>query len=431
MKLSKREQTLVGGLCCCAMLFAYYNFIFSPQMKIQNELNEKVKKNNEIISQIKDDIKNKDTILKQIKILNTKIDNEGKNLFPDLKQDRIIVILDGMIKNSGIVSESISFDEIKVSNIIIPKDDTKDETFKLKELESTYKGIESTVKPLAENKDNVFTDNTNTVKEKQGTGETASQVDASKGVYLMKSTISWSGSYEQIYKFIQEIEKSDKKIIVEGIAFGTERRDIMQDGKGRIASVHGEKNIGEIRLAFYGVPKIVEQDKAYFDWEFNNGYGKNNPFLEFSDYTKPQAQIEKKENRGLGDFAMTVKPTSSDLPTVMMGRYGDSDNRTYVYGDSDGVLASSFQLTQKGQKYYVSYAIAGEQYPATEYTPKSSDVTLDIMSSIRNGANDKSGVSVSIDNKTDLTLNVNIIGDDKSKPRVKIARKSGNVKVND
>lgn len=436
MKLTKREKVLLGLLCSVGLIFSYYNFIFSPQYNKYSKLKTTIDSNRSTIDEIKTEISQGGKLEKEIKILKTKIGKDSEDLFPEIRQERLIVLIDYLLTTSGLKGEGITFEEEVVSPVQIPKIETKPKEFNLKKLRDTYEGsIKGTIQNQSSQIEDPFKENERTVQEMQGNASKDEDANIQKkGTYLMKATVKWNGDYEQICKFVELIDKNKRNIVIEGISFGTEKKDIYQKSPSKnekIASVHGEKNMGEIRLAFYGVPKILNQDQDYFDWEFKNAYGKANPFKAFSSYTSSKATLEDgSEQTTLGDFAMTVKPTSSDLPTVMLGRYGDSGNSTYVYGDSEGFLNAKFQLSQKGTRYFVTYTVGGDMYPITEYVPKSSNVSLDIMSSTRNGEKDKSGVNLTLENKTDLSLDVNLIGDDIKNPRIKISSKTGNIKIN-
>lgn len=93
-------------------------------------------------------------------------------------------------------------------------------------------------------------------------------------------------------------------------------------------------------------------------------------------------------------------------------------------------------LTQDGDKYYYKYRTSKGTFPANyddlgaEFAPTSKNMVLDILSRSRLDANDNSGMKLKIVNKTDKLLNVNIIGEDSTNPRVTIEGDLNNISVN-
>lgn len=244
----------------------------------------------------------------------------------------------------------------------------------------------------------------------------------------MTATISYKGKYKDLITFLEHIETYEKKILINNISISkSKKNNTDEDG-----IVTEENSItGSIALDFYSVPKIHEQDEEYLKWDFDNGYGKGNPFVPFSGYH------EYNENNRVinNDFIMTVKPISSDLPTVIMGRAMDKLGRSYVYADNQNFEDVEFQLIQVDKKYYYKYKTQGESYPKDyennmiEFDPHGTAVNIKIISNKRNSEEDTSGINLSLINKTNLKLNVNIDYEDDKNPRVKVVNKLGNVKV--
>lgn len=136
------------------------------------------------------------------------------------------------------------------------------------------------------------------------------------------------------------------------------------------------------------------------------------------------------------DFFMTVKPITSDLPTVIIGRSQDPERKTYIYADNPGFEDAEIQLIKESGKYYYRYKNKTQSSPRNyegdmiSFQPAGSILGLSVVSSVRKGDNDGSGVNLSIINKTDLKLNVKIDYDDVKKPRVNIVNKVGDIYIN-
>lgn len=425
MKLTKREKGLLIGLSLIVVIGGYYNFLFKPQISKIKGLENEVNKHRARIEQIKIDSAENSQVNKDYKKMNAKIKTTTERLFPSIKQEKIIVILDDFISKSNLDGISISFSEISVDGVEVKKEEVKDMSYLLKTLAEEY------IDP--KNKNSEASDNKNT--------ETKS--NDSEKIEKMTATINYKGKYNDIKNFISEIEKYDKKIIMSNITFSksgsgkkSESSSEYEDSQSTTTSSNEEDSIsGSIALDFYSVPKIHNQDAEYLKWDFKNGYGKDDPFLEFSGYTSKNSSDAKKEAIQTTDFIMGVKPISSDLPSVILGRAMDKLGKTYVYADNEQFENVEFQLIQEGKKYFYKYKTESENYPKNydtekeEFNPHGNNVNLNIISNIRNDEDDNSGVNLTLINKTNLNLNVAINYDDKKKPRVKIVKKSGNITI--
>lgn len=113
----------------------------------------------------------------------------------------------------------------------------------------------------------------------------------------------------------------------------------------------------------------------------------------------------------------------------------DKLGRSYVYADNQNFENVEFQIVQVDKKYYYKYKTQAEAYPKDydndmiEFDPHGTTVNLNIISNKRNSAEDTSGINLSLINKTNLKLNVNVDYEDTKNPRVKVVNKLGSVKV--
>ena len=132
---------------------------------------------------------------------------------------------------------------------------------------------------------------------------------------------------------------------------------------------------------------------------------------------------------------MSVKSNSSDLPTVMLGKAHDKDNLSYVYADNKGIEVVEIVLTKAENGYYYKYKTSYGTYPLVYagngelFTPVGDDITLEVMVQGRIDSSDLAGAQLNIINNTDKVLNININGDDSSKPRVTVESQGNAVKV--
>jgi type IV pilus assembly protein PilO len=410
VKLTKREKIMLIVLGLIIIIGGYYKFILTPQLTKLDNMRQKVIEEKAEVKKVKLEISENSPVYKEFKIINAKIKSMTKPLFPIINQEKIIVILDGMIKASNIEGNSINFSDIDISKVDVKKQEAKDKDYLIKNLSEEYKGKKTAKKEELSNQN------------EEDSEENKNEIEK------MTATISYKGKYKDLIKFLEQVEVYEKKILVNNISISKSKEN-SEDEEGIIA----DKNIitGSIALDFYAATKIHEQDEEYLKWDFDNGYGKGDPFVPFSGYSEYNKNNEVANN----DFIMTVKPISSDLPTVILGRAMDKLGRSYIYADNKDFEDVELQIVQVDKKYYYKYKTQGESFPKDyennmmEFDPHGTTVKLNIISNKRNSEEDTSGINLSLINKTNLKLSVNIDYEDDKNPRVKVVNKLGNVKV--
>lgn len=394
MQFTKRESILLKILGIAILVFLFYQFIMKPQLDSINILKTQSETYRMRVNNYKKEIQLKDKLDEEYKVINYKISSITERLFPILEQEKIIVILDDMIRESNIQVRTLAFSEPKDSEII-KQEKAEEETTKLEDLFNKFNGV-------SENKNN----DKNDANEKK--------TEESK-LNNMNVTLNYEGSYNSLMKFLTLIETYKKEIIVKSVN-----------------GVQGEEFLaGNIVLEFYSIPKINDQDEDIMKWKFNNKYGKENPFINYNtimDYR----DIEDKSM--LYDFAMTVSPISSDLPTIILGQKDDKDMETLVFADNENIENVEVYFMQEGDKYYYKYKTETESYPKDfdklrEVKVLQKSIGIDIFSYKRNSPHDNAGVNIKIYNKTDKNVIVKITNDDKERPRVTVENKEGKINI--
>lgn len=207
-----------------------------------------------------------------------------------------------------------------------------------------------------------------------------------------------------------------------------------------------------MNLEFYGIPKISERDSEYLQWNMNGSYGKEVPFLiqkpeviaQQSSDNESSSNISQNNNvasnanaqqNEKSDFDVIVKSITSDLPTVIIGKHDKQD--TYINTVKNNKEEAEIELKKVDGRYYYKYKYldSSKSYPVdyngkgVEFSPVSESIIISINSEARVNADDKSELQLNIVNGTDKIVQVNIMGDDKTNPRVTVAGDSNKVKV--
>lgn len=411
MKLSKREKILIIVFAVVLVLGGYYKFIYTSQVDRIKELTAKQEEYNNKIAELKKDALLNTKIKKDIKIANAKIYENSKDFFPSIIEEKIIVILDDMINKTNIQCDAINISEIGSDNISKKDSDKKDNE---KNNENYLQGLVDAYNNIDEGKVEEEKENS---ADNEG-NEEKSEKDSEKennspGAENLSVSLNFKGSYDDVMKFIDEIKDFYKRIIIKNISFSAEEEYIS----------------GTMTLDFYAVPKFLEEDIDYNEWNFDGEYGKTNMF---KDNAVGKIEIGSEEEQK-SDFSMSVRPISSDLPTIVLGK---TDNKnSYVFADNEGIENIEFYVTEEGGQYYYKYKTNKDAYPkkfdgeGEIFNSSGDSIIFKIFSRSRVSEKDVSGVNIKVFNSTDKKLQIFVEDDDKSRPRVNIIKGEGNIAI--
>ncbi|MCJ7691330.1 MAG: hypothetical protein MUO60_18730, partial [Clostridiaceae bacterium] len=119
MKVTKREQILLGALLLVLIAYVFYNFVYTKQIQKVTELKASRDTYSQKWEQVKTKIASKDKRNEQYITLNAKILNQTDMLFPTIEQEEIIVVLDKMIEDSNLQADVLGFSEISSENLTV------------------------------------------------------------------------------------------------------------------------------------------------------------------------------------------------------------------------------------------------------------------------------------------------------------------------
>lgn len=381
--------------------FGYYKYVYVPQL---TAIDEKSKQEVAIIEKYNNVVNTINTFEDkkiEVKILKAKIKDKTTPFYPVISEEQIIVELDKLLKDSNLKG-GITFQPIAADSVEASKNEVKSLP-------------DSTLKKIVDQYNSTEINNVNNINEAEvGNANTQKNSKEKKNtVQYLKCEVRVEGTMENLNKLLNVIGGKEKRIIVNSIK-------ISKDDK------EGVK--GNINLEFYAIPKINDEVESYLKWQINNEYGRN---LLFSNTALNKNAEETSQN---GDFIVSIKSVSSDLPTVMVGKVNDFLRTTYVYGDNNAEETVEIILTQDKDKYYYKYKTSKGMYPTNnkgaEFVPAAKNIVFNVLSEKRTGSNDKSELKLKITNKTDKLVNVDITGEDKIDPRVTVEGDGKNINVN-
>lgn len=397
MKISKREKFLFVVLALVIICAGYYKLVYVNQAAKLNTLKEEEKSLQKEYTTMSNNIATIAQNKGDIKSLNYGIESKSTLLYPKIYQDRIILEVNKLLKDAGIKG-NLTFSEIAVASVepyfSAPKEEklqgTLDEVVKAAEKDNKGTSDEQAVQ------------GSETTKTSDSTGATSEQ----KFVEQMKVSVSFSGTYSNVTKFIKMMSEYDRLVAMPNIT-------ITASGKEEVS--------GTLDLEFYSIPKLnKEEDSKYLKWPYADKEGKENPFLAGS-----TAASNKTRENGY-ELVMSLKSTNSDLPSITLGRESDKAKGTYVYNDENQKVEIEIQVNEVGSKYYIKYKTPKSSYPSNysengiELKNIEGDITVGVYSSIRTDINDKVGANIKVKNSTEKKVSITIVDDDKASPRVQI-----------
>ena len=404
MKMSQREKYLLTIVGCILVGVLYYQFLYTSQKEklelAKNQLFEVQARHDQVMSNIATLPKRQ----KDIKGLTASITERTSSYYPTLIQEKIILELNEIIEETGITA-SFSFSPITAQNV---------QPLSAGE----YLAPQSTLEPLVNELASINEEVEEAENDEMASGQNSEASSATAEVLTVSMT--FSGSYETIKTFIDTIQSWNYNLIITNLSLSPQTDNEVA---------------GSFNLEFYGLPKLQLQDQDYLTWTLENTYGKEMPFSSGVADGAYHTTLEELMELGVrvNDLMMVVRSTTSDMPTVTVGKANDETRESYLFSESSEVENVEIQFLQKDDKYYYKYSLGDQTYPQNdqeiEFSPLSSTINLQILSEERVTVSDQSGVNLKIINQTDKTVDVEIKNDDTVTPRITIV-KDGSININ-
>ncbi|GLC31404.1 hypothetical protein [Clostridium omnivorum] len=401
MKISRSEKILLAIFGALLLVFAYHKFVYAKQYKSIETLRTEKKQSSDKLDNIKLTIASSAKKENDMKILNAKVHDSVDRLYPVIWQEKTLIELNDLLSKSKLEgsANTTNGDSDK-------KNSSSDTNSKVDNNSSAYSNLYSIV-------DQYNTQVLSAKKEEV-------QARNNNAYTSMKATINFKGSYDNVYSLIKNIENYSRKIYISSLS---------------ISGISNEVS-GTMSLEFLSIPKFADMDTDYYKWDFNNPYGKQNPFAQGNQKTS-NSSIEQasKIQENAKDFSMSVRSVNSDLPAVMLGKYNDIERKSYIYADNNKVENIEISFIEQNGKYYYKYKTNQSAYPkqynetGVEFKPSNSNISIAIFSNKRTSDADQVGVNLRVINKTSRSIDVIVSNDDTSKPRVTLTGEGNSVNL--
>ena len=401
MKISKKEKYMLLVLISLLIIFLYHNFVYVKQSTILKAKKEEAMQIEEKYNKAMNDIQNLSLKEEELADLKNKVNDKAQILYPEIIQEKIILEIDKLLKENSITG-NIGFSPIEVAPVErMVIEDTLNEESSLKDLVDKYDNKEQNMSSE---------DSTNS----------SEATDSQLTIQQLKITITFTSTYENLKKFIKAIEDYERKLVITNIA---------------ISSKSDKEISGSFNLEFYSVPKLSGQDEEYLEWTLNDTYGKENLFGSGNATGAYASTIEEATSeKDINDFLVMVKSSTSELPTLTIGKAKDDLRETYLTADNEKVEEASITFNEVDGKLYYKYNTSKSYYPENtsqgkEFTSKSENIVIEITSESRVNASDNSGLKLTVTNNTSKKVEIVVKDDDKSNPRVTLVSKGNTINV--
>lgn len=156
--------------------------------------------------------------------------------------------------------------------------------------------------------------------------------------------------------------------------------------------------------------------------EPNLMHGTTNVFLQAAG----MGSEEGEEVQEQADFFLMLSQPDADIDALIFGKSDDATEETYFYSGQNAMQETMITFEGKDGQYVANYYIGEEPYSEEGISfAKNGSIKFEVLSSPRASDKDKVGTKLNIVNNTDVTLNVEILDDDKENPRVSVLEKTG------
>lgn len=401
--MSQREKNLLIIVSCVLAAVLYFQFIFTPKQveiaQLENELFDVQTRYDQVMQNINSLQSRKE----KIKKITASISESTSVLYPTLIQEKIILALDDLINETGVIA-TIGFSQISAQAV---------EPF----TGGTYESPQSSLSSLA----NQYSSLTNAETMMEESVKNDSLITSNSTVEVMSIGLSFTGTYEVVKAFIDAIQSWEYNLVLSNLS---------------LTPLNENEVSGSTTLEFYAVPKLSDQDQEYLEWRLENTYGKELPFSNGAASGAYSSTMEQLLASGVKvyDFMMLVRSSASDLPAVTIGKALDETRESYLFTDKNEVEPVTITFKQDGEKYYYRYETSEGAYPSNEelgieFTPVNETIEMQIMSESRVEATDQVGVKLKVINETDLVVNIDIKDDDIAAPRISVNSEGFTVNV--
>ncbi len=391
MKMSKRELLMVIILLVIALVGGSYYLLLQPQSETkadllvqQEELDTQVKTVEAQVASIPRVREGAETLARQIK-------EDTASYLPEIRAEKILLMLDDLFVQNGIVVRSSSFTPpgpAQGSNPSAPQPSNP----------GTYLTLDQIAAKLQE-LDKAPTEPTPTPTPAEPIDPAAIQSGLAS-VTVLGTSIEFEAPYESMAAFITGLEDLQRSLAVKNLM-------VSQTEFGTVT--------GSIAVDFFALPKIYDtSDDPYLEWPYTGEYGKINPFA------APGYDL----TFNVGAYVTDPTNLAVSIPAL--------SEQALLRASSAETAGVNLVITPAAGGFGCAVQIGEAVYPAAGSVTVTSEgpvIRVLVTSTQRVGAADLSGITLNVSNTSELPVMVIVVGDDAVLPRIAVGTLEGNVSV--
>ena len=238
MVLTNREKNLLILLSIAVFVALFVNYFLFPQLDRLSEARAEKEALQVLIQEIEEYDNPQSPPRQQIRQMEEQILEESASFFPQLIQDRLILVIDGMFNRANMNPTNISFTPVSASSMESIQANTPPAPSAFGDMARSYRG--------------------------ESNGEAATEVRSSSSLDKMEVTLQARGTYGEVMGVFNQIETHPRRVHISRVTLN-------RDAQGVLTA--------NMAINFYGIPKPIDQDFDYLNWGIFDVYGRDNPFL--------------------------------------------------------------------------------------------------------------------------------------------------------
>ena len=384
--LTKREFALIAVLLAAVLGYLLVTYMLQPVYNEYITEKDSLEQSKAFLSNLKASYDRKSEMESQLKEIDGKLKELTAQIPPYMSQEEAILLVDTLSAKDMLTVQLINFDNAgAVPSVVAPAAQTA---------------------PTAD----AAADGTQAV---QAATEQAAQAPAAAAALINQDiSISFSGSYEQIYSFLSDIENNLRKVAVRGITLQKNKED---------------KLTGQMKLSFV----------SYWDAKGQQPYSmeavpmqeKDSPFVPYSGYSESATKgVEVKPATVLPDFYLIVNSYLDNAAKVKLYQYPIAESE--VSADRNEPVDAQITINGKNGEFTYSYSV-GENSKSEQKAIKARDgkIRMNVLVQMIKSDKDKVAVTLNVNNNSDMSFELTVKGDNKQNPRFTLGKTAGKVIV--
>ena len=375
--LSERDKKLLLVLVLVAVICLPYFFIIQPYMDKNNQIATEITELQSQKRYLEDLTLNEDVYAQAAKDV-VVLTQELLSRFPsDIPQEASILFINNTEKAIPIRLHQVTFGEDVSAQIT---SEATEEQVEAVEGEMGWEGDEGVIEEVTE-----------TVAISGNLAGTATE-----------TKFSFEAGYKEYKDFLNFILNYNDRMVITGMT-ATYGMDVVT---------------GSFTLKQYAIKGDSRPPVSFL--EPNLMHGTTNVFMQAAGAGSTEVVDDS------ADFFLMLSQPDADVDALIFGQSNDPTEASYFYSDKNAQQETTISFEGKDGQYVANYYIGDEPYSEEGVTfMKNGTINFEVISSPREGGNDKVGTKLNIVNNTDVTLSIKILEDDKEDPRVTVLEKTG------